>query len=71
MQHTYGQVFILGWIKKKSKAVFAGRFTWQVTSCVIIVSVVLDKWWRRRDIAGLHRGHAGSSSHRRRLAVQV
>lgn len=45
--------------------------TWQVASCVIIVAVVLDKRWRRRNVAGLHRGHAGSSGHRRGLAVKV
>lgn len=48
----------------KSDEYLSDRPTWQVVSCVIIVAVVLDKRWRWRNVAGLHRGHAGSSAHR-------
>lgn len=45
------------------------KVTWQVTSCVIIVAVVLDKGRWGRNVAGLHGRHAGSSGNRRGLAV--
>lgn len=45
------------------------RPTWQVTGCVIIVAVILDKRGRWRNVAGLHRGHTGSSGHRRGLIM--
>lgn len=50
---------------------FSDRFTWQVTGCVIIVAVVLDEGRWGRNVARLHRGHAGSSGNRRGLAVEV
>lgn len=40
------------------------KCTWQVAGCMIIVAIVLDKRWRGGNVAGLHRGHAGSSGHR-------
>lgn len=38
--------------------------TWQVTGCVIVVAVVLDKRWWGRNVTGLHRWHTGRSADR-------
>lgn len=38
---------------------------------VVVGSIVLDKWGDRRDVAGVHSWHAGSTAHRRGLVVQV
>lgn len=38
---------------------------------MVIVAVVLDEGRWGRNVASLHRGHAGSSGNRRSLAVEV
>lgn len=38
---------------------------------MVVRPVVLDERWDWRDVAGVHRGHAGSSADRGGLVVQV
>lgn len=38
---------------------------------MVVGSVVLDERGDRRDVAGVHRWHAGSTAHRGGLVVQV
>lgn len=38
---------------------------------MIIRPIVLDQRGDRRDVAGVHSGHAGSAAHRGGLVVQV
>lgn len=45
--------------------------TWQLVGGVVVRSVVLDERGNRRDVAGVHGRHAGSSADGRGLVVQV
>lgn len=49
----------------------AGLVTWQLVGGVVVRPVVLDERRDRRDVAGVHGRHAGSSADRGGLVVQV